>query len=114
MASESDDLEQQLRQNINLRRQLGVAAAEADNKCSECLKVAGPETSGADDSLEMLRLEIKLKRAMEAPFAAKELVLQSENPKAHWDRWLSVNWKAGIASLVCLTLGAFVVIWLIY
>ena len=62
MTSKTDDLEQVLRQNLKLRRELGAAVAEAESEEAE--------PASSDDNIAKLRLELKLRHATD-PAAKK-------------------------------------------
>ena len=60
MASYSDDLKEELRQNFKLRRELGVEVAKA-----KASAVGGPEPASGNDDLEGLRRELRLRRELQ-------------------------------------------------
>jgi hypothetical protein len=60
------DLEQELRRNLKLRRELGVQAAKAKDESADQLGSIVNQAKTAPDDLETLRLELKLRRAMNA------------------------------------------------
>jgi hypothetical protein len=71
MTSYSDDLEEQLRQNFKLRRELGAAAANAQAVISAKQgdqrpvgSASAAETTSGNDDLEGLRRELKLRREL--------------------------------------------------
>jgi hypothetical protein len=117
MGSETDDLERQLRQNLKLRRQLGVAAAPAKNS-GGWFDAPAPQAGADDDDLGKLRLELKLRLAMEATIPPKESDFQSEDRPARTRRsehgWRGVDWKVALVGLVSLVLVALAILWLIY
>jgi hypothetical protein len=124
MASETDDLEQVIRQNLRLRRELGAAVAKAENGNA---KQSGDRLLGSaveraetalENDLEELRLELRLRRATHPAVAKGDVEFQHEAPRAPRKdlegRWLRVDRKAwGLLGLVCLGLAALV-LWLIY
>jgi hypothetical protein len=111
MASKTDDLEQVLRQNLKLRRELGAAVAEAESEEAE--------PASSDDDIAKLRLELKLRRATD-PAAKRDAELQREalrsGSKALEERWLSAaSWVWAIVGLICLGLATtLAALWLIY
>lgn len=112
MASKTDDLEQVLRQNLSLRRELGVAVAEAESEEAE--------PASHDDDIAKLRLELKLRRATDPAAAKGDAELQREERRAGSkgpkERWLSVVSRAwGIVGLICLGLATtLAALWLVY
>jgi hypothetical protein len=112
MAPKTDDLEQVLRQNLRLRRELGAAIAEAESEEAEA--------ASNDDGIARLRLELKLRRATDPATRKRDADLQREErrsgSKEPEERWLSVVSRAWcILGLVCLGLAAtLAALWLIY
>jgi len=72
MTSDTDDLEQQLRQNLKLRRELGAEVAKAKTASSAKLgggrllgsAVGAAETASHNDDLGELRRELKVRREL--------------------------------------------------
>jgi hypothetical protein len=108
MASKTNDLEQVLRQNLRLRRELGAAAAEAE-----------PEAASTEDEIAKLRLELKLRLAKDSVAPKRNAELQrdeqrsgSKEPEKRWLSVVSTAW--GILGLVCLGLATtLATLWLI-
>jgi hypothetical protein len=67
----SDDLEQELRRNLRLRRELGIQAAKLKDEDTDHLGSTVERTKAASADLEKLRLELKLRRAMSAASSTK-------------------------------------------
>jgi hypothetical protein len=63
--AQSDELEQELRRNLRLRRELGAQAANVKDEDNH-LGSAVERTKAASDDLEKLRLELKIMLAMNA------------------------------------------------
>jgi hypothetical protein len=78
----SDDLEQELRRNLRLRRELGVQAAKVKDGGTDRLDSTVERTKAASDDLEKLRLEIKLMRAMSAGAATQDDTKMLQLPSA--------------------------------
>ena len=66
------DLEQELRRNLKLRRELGVQAAKAKDESANQLGSTVNQAKTPPDDLETLRLELKLRRAMNAAAPSKD------------------------------------------
>jgi len=142
MASDSDELEQELRRNLRLRQKLGAKAAKADHGSAKqgislgVSTVAGAKTTTSTSDLEELRRELTLRREIdttELEALRLELSLRRADPaatKKHADfqrqehpsrageiedRPLNVVRKAWVlGGLVCLVVAVFLIFWLIY
>lgn len=121
MTSGSDDLEEQLRQNLKLRHDLGALAAKAkDDSANEdsgnSLSSTAEGAGAASDDLQKLRLELKLRRAMDVTAASKaDAEYRRDGPRAPGSsvtRVINTAWIAvGCASLA---LAALIAVWLTY
>lgn len=120
MASETDDIEQELRRNLELRRKLGAKAKDGSANQDDGSFLDSTAEGAETDDLEKLRLELKLRRAVSAAAAAKgNAGYQRDQPPepGRTGGWLptGVIWKAWvIGGLVSLALAAFIALWLIY
>jgi hypothetical protein len=141
MASDSNELEQELRRNLRLRQQLGAKAAKAEHESANQgalggSTVAGAKTTTCNSGLEELRRELTLRREIdttELEDLRLELRLRRADPAAtkkaadvqrqehQWrareigNRWPNVVRKAWVlGGLVCLVVAVFLIFWLIY
>lgn len=144
MASDSDDLEQELLRNLSLRRELGARAAQAKNRSSSrsdaspSSNIARAETASGNGSLDSLRRELKLRHERDsADLATLRLELKRRRttdhrpavqsdagvqPEPHQIRHVEKerqrpkrSWKAlALAGIACLLVSILVAVWLVY
>ncbi|MGH6736949.1 MAG: hypothetical protein ACRECX_12875 [Methyloceanibacter sp.] len=131
MVSEANDIEQALRQNLKLRRQLGAAVAKAKNSPIESgglLPAAAVEESSgsaveeahpASDELNQLRMDLNHRRGLDAPAAAQRVADYRDQPRAldgsEESLAARVMWQAWIAvGMTSLALAVVIALWLIY
>jgi hypothetical protein len=116
-----EDLEQALRQNLKLRRQLGAAVSKAKRESGRGRPGATiGRAQTASNDLEQLRRELSRRRSINAAAAAKrDEDYQAEEPRApeRTDGSLAgrVIWQASIVlGLACLGLAALMAVWMVY
>ena len=141
MASDSDELEQELRRNLRLRQKLGAKAAKAEHGSANqgvslgVSTIAGAKTAtpnGLEElrreltlrreidttELETLRLELRLRRADPAATKKDADFQRQEHPSRAGeieDRRLNVVRRAWVlGGLICLVVAVFLIFWLIY
>ena len=118
----TDDLEQALRQNLKLRRQLGAAVSKAKKESGRSRPVVPIERAlTASNDLEQLRRELSRRRAIKAATAVVKADedYQAKEPRASDSTGGSsatrLIWQALIlVSLVCLALAVLIAAWLVY